>query len=323
MSNDLMHYDAMCRAIDAAYRIDEVKGIRDVAAALEQAARIAKNKEAVRRCGVVRLRAERRGGVLLDEMPNAKSGRPPKIASPGATYIARLKDLGITRTQSSRWQQLAKIPEAEFAAALERVVVPTTKALLKKPRREQRERELAAKTDAASKALGSKLYGVIYADPPWDMAPYSRETGMDRAAANHYPTMELDKIKALRVPAAPDCVLFLWAITPMLPEALDVLQAWGFTYKSHCVWLKNRVGTGYWFRSKHELLLVGVKGNVPAPAPGDQMDSVIEARVGRHSEKPAAFAELIDGYYPNLEGLEMFARGPRLGWDVWGAEAHG
>ena len=78
-----------------------------------------------------------------------------------------------------------------------------------------------------------EIFGVIYADPPWRFEPYTRDTGMDRAADNHYPTMTLDEIKALDVPsiAAEDCVLFLWATAPMLPQALEVMTAWGFTYK--------------------------------------------------------------------------------------------
>ena len=67
-------------------------------------------------------------------------------------------------------------------------------------------------------------------------------------------------------------MLFLWATAPMLPQALEVMAAWGFKYKSHMVWVKDRTGTGYWFRNAHELLLVGTKGRIPAPAPGMQMD---------------------------------------------------
>jgi hypothetical protein len=81
-------------------------------------------------------------------------------------------------------------------------------------------------------------------------------------------------------------VLFLWATVPMLPHALEVMAASGFSYKSSFVWVKPRAGTGYWNRNQHELLLVGTKGNVPAPAAGTQWSSVIEAPTGRHSEKP-------------------------------------
>jgi N6-adenosine-specific RNA methylase IME4 len=165
------------------------------------------------------------------------------------------------------------------------------------------------------------IYHVIYADPPWRFEPFSRDSGMDRAADNHYPTMDVDGIKALEVPAADDAVLFLWATAPMLPEALEVMAAWGFEYKSHCIWAKDVLGTGYWFRSLHELLLVGTRGDIPAPAPGTQYASVIELAVGEHSAKPVGFAEMIEELYPGLRLLEMFARGPRLGWTVWGNEA--
>jgi N6-adenosine-specific RNA methylase IME4 len=166
-------------------------------------------------------------------------------------------------------------------------------------------------------------YGVIYADPPWRFEPYSRDSGMDRAADNHYPTMGFDAIAALdiREASAEDCVLFLWATVPMLPDALAVMDGWGFSYKSHCVWRKPSAGTGYWFRNAHELLLVGTRGAVPAPAPGTQLHSVIDAPLGKHSTKPEAFAAMINDLFPHLPKLEMFARRRRAGWDVWGAEA--
>jgi N6-adenosine-specific RNA methylase IME4 len=130
---------------------------------------------------------------------------------------------------------------------------------------------------------------------------------MDRVADNHYPTMDLDAIRALKVPAANNAVLFLWATTPMLPEALSVMQAWGFAYKSTFVWHKKRIGTGYWNRNEVEFLLVGVRGHVPAPAPGD------EASPARHSEKPAAVAEMTENMFPNLDRIERCSRASR-GW---------
>jgi N6-adenosine-specific RNA methylase IME4 len=147
---------------------------------------------------------------------------------------------------------------------------------------------------------------------------------MDRAPENHYPTSPLDVIKARDVPsiAADDCVLFLWATVPMLPDALEVMAAWGFEYKTNFVWIKNRFGTGYWNRNQHELLLVGTRGDVPAPAPGTQESSVITAPRGEHSEKPEAALKLIEAYFPNLPKIELNRRGPaRPGWDAWGNEA--
>lgn len=190
----------------------------------------------------------------------------------------------------------------------------------KKQRRADREAALALSTIKASQKLGTKLYGVIYADPPWRFEPFSRETGMDRAADNHYPTMTFDALRHMEVPAAPDCVLFLWATAPMLLDAVTLMGLWGFQYKTHFIWNKNKIGTGYWNRNKHELLLLGTIGNVPAPAMGEQFASVIDADVGVHSAKPHAFAQIIEQMFPTVPKLEMFARKQRDGWDVWGSE---
>lgn len=191
---------------------------------------------------------------------------------------------------------------------------------VKKERRASREAELGARQSA----LPNKRYGVIYADPEWEFEVYSAETGMDRSAENHYQTSDVEKIKARAVPdiSAPDCILFLWATVPMLPEALAVMDAWGFTYKSNYTWVKDRIGTGYWSRNKHEHLLIGTRGNVPAPAMGDQWPSVIDAPIGQHSEKPEIFLRLVETYFPTLPKIELNRRGPaRKGWDAWGNEA--
>ena len=151
-------------------------------------------------------------------------------------------------------------------------------------------------------------------------------TGMDRAADNHYPTQTLDGIKALDRFLV-DCSQGLCPVSladqPHVYQAMEVMAAWGFTYKSSLVWVKDRIGTGYWSRNKHELLLVGTRGHVPAPAMGTQWPSVIEAPVGRHSEKPSVAYELIEAYFPTLPKIELHARGivARTGWVMWGLEA--
>lgn len=197
----------------------------------------------------------------------------------------------------------------------------SARAELKKQVRTGREATLGAR----QRALPQARYGVIYADPPWRFKPRSDETGMDRAADNHYPTLDLPELSSLDVLnlAADDAVLFLWATAPMLPEALALMKAWGFGYKSHAVWAKNRDGTGYWFRSAHELLLVGVRGSPPAPAPGHQWSSVFPGPVEAHSQKPPQARQLIEDYFPTLPRIELFARSAPEGWDVWGNEAGG
>jgi N6-adenosine-specific RNA methylase IME4 len=190
---------------------------------------------------------------------------------------------------------------------------------IKKQRRAEKEAALAGKI----LALPDARFGVIYADPPWRFEPYSRNTGMDRAPENHYATATTSLISSLGVDkiAAPDSVLFLWATVPMISDALCVMSHWGFTYKSQIVWVKDRIGLGYWTRNKHEILLIGTRGKIPAPAPGTQWASAIEAPVSRHSEKPQKFYDLIETYFPSLPKIELFARHAREGWTVWGAEA--
>lgn len=202
----------------------------------------------------------------------------------------------------------------------------------KKLRREEREIALAEKIEAGNAALvaagaAGKRYGVIYADPEWRFEPWSRETGMDRAADNHYPTSPVEIIASRPVGeiAADDCALFLWATRPMLPQALDVVAAWGFAYKSCTVWGKQRAGEargpGYIFTDESEILLYATRGNVPAPAPGLQWPSLIIAPVGRHSAKPERFRELIESYFPTVPKIELNARERHEGWEAWGAEA--
>lgn len=223
----------------------------------------------------------------------------------------------LTMTEAAR---IAKLPP-EQQDQITHLPKEKLRGAVKKVRRAAREKDLGESTRTASKKLGSKLYGVIYIDPPWRFEPYSRETGMDRAPDNHYGTMTLDEIKAIKVPAAKDCVMFMWATAPMLEHALELMATWDFEYKSHQVWDKQTVITGYWFRFRHELLLVGTRGDVPAPAPGEQWESLLSIEATDHSVKPLAFMKMINELYPTTDKLEMFARGGEIdGWDRHGNE---
>lgn len=161
-------------------------------------------------------------------------------------------------------------------------------------------------------------FPVIYADPPWR---YEFAEDRGRQIENHYPTMPLDEIKALKVPAADDAVLFLWVTSPKLPEGLEVLAAWGFQYVTCMVWVKDRIGMGYYARQQHELLLIGKRGNLPVPDPEDRPSSVITAPRGQHSAKPDEVYELIERMYPLHDKCELFQRRPRPGWAGWGNQA--
>jgi N6-adenosine-specific RNA methylase IME4/ParB-like chromosome segregation protein Spo0J len=166
-------------------------------------------------------------------------------------------------------------------------------------------------------------YPIIYADPPWKYLAYSEVTGREKSAENHYPTMDLDAILDLGCPAAPDAALFLWVTD--LANGIACMDAWGFRFKSFWGWEKEypgrQTGTGYWSFDNLELLLIGTRGNFPAPLPGTQPRKLTKHPVRAHSQKPDFHAEQIERLWPGVPKLEMFCRSPRPGWDAWGFEA--
>ena len=172
-----------------------------------------------------------------------------------------------------------------------------------------------------------KKYNVILADPPWSFRAWSSK-GMGRSAEQHYPTMRLEDIKALPVSdlAAGDCVLFLWATFPMLKEALEVIDTWGFTYKTVAfTWVKeNRKspglfwGLGYWTRANAEVCLLATRGSPKRQSAA--VHQVILSPIERHSKKPGAVRERIVALMGDVTRVELFARQETPGWDVWGNE---
>ncbi len=327
----LAAYDRARTALKDATRVDQVLAVRDELEHVKLYARQIQDRALLADATIFQMRAERRLGVLLAAAKEAgQIARGPRPKDQDSDVVT-LKEIGVDKKLSSKAQRAAALNDETFEQLTEstREKIRSGGAILvdpinnrqgdKKEHRASRERELAAKQSA----LPDKRYGVIYADPEWRFEVFSRDTGMDRAADNHYPTSTTDEICARPVGdiAADDCALFLWATVPMLPDALKVMAAWLFDYKSHCIWKKDRIGTGYWFRNQHELLLVGTKGKLPAPAMGTQFPSVIDAPVGKHSEKPDAFYELIEAYFPTLPKIELNARRARDGWDRWGLEA--
>ena len=165
--------------------------------------------------------------------------------------------------------------------------------------------------------LPDGVFDVLLADPPWR---YDFSETDSRKVENQYPTMEVEEIAALEVPAASDAVLFLWATAPKLREALHVMEAWGFEYRTHLVWVKDKIGMGYYARSRHELLLVGRRGDPGVPPESERPDSVFEGPRLAHSRKPDVAYDLIETMYPDRTYLELFARTGREDWTTWGNE---
>jgi len=158
-------------------------------------------------------------------------------------------------------------------------------------------------------------FDVIYADPPWR---YDFAETSNRKIENQYTTMDNNDIANMKVPAKDNCVLFMWATAPKLIEALNVMKSWGFTYKTHAIWDKQKIGMGYWFRGQHELLMVGVKGKFSPPDSTIRISSVIKEERSKHSKKPDSIADYIDLAYYNKSKIELFCREPRTGWYSYG-----
>lgn len=162
-------------------------------------------------------------------------------------------------------------------------------------------------------------FDIIVADPPWKFASNSKEKP-GRNAMRHYPCMTDQELCDMDIPAAKDALLFMWTTAPMLARSLPVLTAWGFKYVSQLVWIKQRIGTGFWARNRHEVVLIGKRGKFPCPRPAPFPDSVIEGQQREHSRKPDALQDAIDAAWPDANKLEMFARQGRHGWSLSGNE---
>ena len=169
-----------------------------------------------------------------------------------------------------------------------------------------------------------KQYCVIYADPPWAYDNHASRA----AAASHYETMTQEDIAALPVPeiAAKDCALFLWATFPMLKQALEIIEAWGFHYKTCAfTWIKQNprgdelfMGIGNWTRSNAEVCLLATRGKPKRVC--KKVRSVIVSHIEQHSKKPDETRRRIDELMGDVPRIELFARTRAIGWDSWGNE---
>lgn len=321
----LVRYDALCKALAEAKAVDEVLGIRNSGDVLRAYAKQAKNRQLEIDAAEIRMRAERRLGELIaaqrESIGLAPGGKPYQSTGGNNPPVPTLAEAGIDKDLAKRARAMAAVPADKFEGMIgewrERVEQETqrvTTNLLREGDREQK-REVRE-----APPLPKGQYRLIYADPPWRYEHVETES---RAIENQYPTMSLEEICALDVPAADDCVLFLWATSPKLAEAIEVINAWGFDYRTCAVWDKEKIGMGYYFRQQHELLLVAARGSLPVPEPSVRVSSVIRAKRGMHSRKPVQVIEMLESMYPMFtkrDRIELFTREPRVGWGAWGNE---
>jgi N6-adenosine-specific RNA methylase IME4 len=307
---------AMVRAgIRAMDKLDVAEGVRQ------------QKKEEAQMLAEALLDAEVRIGEILAAMPKAQGNQYTKVlCNSGVTEQSKeaaAKELGFDRMQVSRFQTLAAnkdLVEQIKQEARESDDLATRTAVLQavKIREiEQRREDIRATLEKQEFKPGEKKYRIIYADPPWKygnaMPEYVTEP------QDYYLLMDTADICAMPIKdiAEENAVLFMWTTSPHLPEALEVVKAWGFVYKTTFVWDKIKHNMGHYNSVRHEFLLVCTRGAC-TPDVKKLFDSVVSIERTEHSKKPEYFREIIETIYTYGNRIELFARQAPAGWDVFG-----
>jgi N6-adenosine-specific RNA methylase IME4 len=251
----------------------------------------------------------------------AKSGVSGRTVQQGVQIAEKLhpevkrtiRDLPLADSKVELLRLARMTPETQRRVA-DAVVGGKAKGVLEAARKLER----AAQADAIRRYVPPDgRFPVIVADPPW---PYeSRTEDVTHLGTVPYPTMSMEEIRALRIPADENAVLWLWTTNAFMRQAYDVLDAWGFQEKTILTWVKPRPGIGNWLRGQTEHCILAIKGR-----PVVQLSSqgtVLVAPIREHSRKPDEFYELVEGLCPARVRLDMFARESRPGWTSAGAEA--
>lgn len=281
--------------------------------------------------------AEVRIGELTMAMPKASGGdrRSDVFKNTHEDIFEKTKseiirEAGFTPKQVSQFQRMAANPEAverAKAQAREAGDILSRSKVLQEVGKDVRAAEKAARVEtAASDGVSvdifttDRKYRVIYADPPWSYND-KQDTDYYGGAEKHYGTMMLEDIAALPIGriAEKNAVLFLWTTSPLIFDSRKVFEGWGFTYKSMFIWDKVKTGMGHYNSVRHEMLLICTRGSCTPDTPRmfDSVQSI--ERSENHSEKPQQFREIIETLYAGNR-IELFARKPHDGWDVWGNE---
>lgn len=317
--------------------LDEIRDVRDKAEAVRLYAKKAGHGlEAQNHAAKVKLLAERRAGELLRGMEKAKGaangapgpGRGNKTPSHDESAFPTLADMGLTYSQSHRWQTIAELSEPEIVDYVERATSRNMEATSKEAYATGKKKRAKKTVDANGKtqrnwqgpvtdsleSLTGQKFGAIYADPPWRYGNQATRASTD----NHYPTMSVDELCEMPVAelVADDAHLHLWTTNAFLPESFRVIEAWGFEYRSTFVWVKPQLGIGNYWRVSHEFLLLGVRGDALCFAEATHR-SWAEYDRTRHSSKPEQLRGVIERVSPG-PFLELFGRFSVPGWTVFG-----
>lgn len=318
MSNQLQRIIQGAKALEKARTIPDVKVIRDQAKAIADYCKQQKYAgNAAIDAKELQLRAERKLGNLIPEQ--FPQGRPQKT-SHDATF---LKDSGISKTQSSRWQKVAVISEPEFEQYVfdERTKgkEPTVSGAIRKTKRKHTEIRLKEiETNEPAPAAGK--YDVIVVDPPWPMEKVERDCRENQTVHLDYPTMTLEQVSTLEIPSSENCHLWMWTTQRFLPSAFPIVESWGFSYVCCFVWNKNGGFQPFGLPQYNcEFALYARRGS-PIFLDTKDFKLCFGGSRAQHSEKPDAFYDMVRRTTSGRR-LDMFNRRPIRGFDTWGKEA--
>jgi len=295
----LLRYSSARTALAECHKIDEVKSIRDKAIAVQVYAALAKDMALIDNATDIRMRAEIRGGELLKEMAKRgerqKAGGSPRGVNSNGSLL--LKDLGISKMQSSRWQKLASLPKDQQEDKISRAK-KKQRAVLDGTAKRTRV-EMRAEDDARVAALKPRpgKYRTLVVDPPWD---YEWLSIAGRATPG-YATMSHEQLLAMadqfKAWSEDNCHLYLWATNNFMTRACDLVAAYGFQHRTVLTWRKMTkngkewFGLGSYFRNSTEHVLFATKGELRTRR--DNIRTIFDGVVGEHSEKPEEFYEIV------------------------------
>ena len=270
------------------------------------------------------LDAEVRIGELMSATPKAVNqyARDSGVTS----KTEALKQAGFIgtdekiRQMAHRFETLAAHPEIveqAKAEARESQEVVTRSDVLSKIKKEQRKELIQRQVEEIEKGNIQKpdgLFDVIAIDPPWNYGTSFDADG--RRVANPYPEMTQDQLKAIEIPAKDNCVMFLWTTQKFIWDAKELLDTWGFTYRSMIVWDKEKIGMGDLIRMQCEFCLIGIKGS-PVFKDNHSVRDIIREPRREHSRKPEEFYRIVDSLCAGRK-LDFFSREERTGWFSYG-----
>lgn len=320
---DLINWDEFGRMIDTERDIKILVQMQEQMEAVRVFAKQADGGLKMQnKCALYRIKIERRIGQIFKDLPDEKGTRTDLTLVHDTSKLKAIKTTGKDRSTLNRWVKEAEIDGdmiKEYGSICKKENKEMTTAGLLNYSNQQQE-------PVEPPPMQKGIYRIIYADPPWKYTEQGL-TGVSDTynrgdeygnVEKHYPQLTIKELCEMELPKTEDnAVLFLWVTSPFLMKSNQVIEAWGFKYKSLFVWDKIKHNFGYYNSVRQELLLICTKGSC-RPDSKELIDSVQSIERTKHSVKPEEFRNIIDILYPQGNRIELFARKKTTGWEAWG-----